>query len=393
MQPEEFSKSSHGNVRRHERGYWSFMPSPLPPRIEVNWELTRKISEADRAVAELAGIAHDLPNPHLLIGPFIRHEAVLSSRIEGTQASLSDLFFFEASDLGALGGEESRPPDTREVANYVKAMEFGLKRMNDLPLSLRLIREMHAILMEGVRGETMTPGEFRRTQNWIGPPGCTLMDAIYVPPPPEEMMEALGALEKFFHAESNFPPLVWLALVHYQFEAIHPFLDGNGRIGRLLISLLLIQKSLIGSPLLYLSPYFERHRKEYYDGLLAVSRDGAWIHWIEYFLRAVLAQARDARNRARKLLELRREYRQRFEGARVSALVPKLIDAIFEKPVLTIPIAATTLGVSYPAAANNIRKLVKAKILRETAEGEYRRAFVADEIIRLTEGELNANYS
>ena len=232
-------------------------------------------------MSELAGAARTLPNPHLLIGPFIRREAVLSGRIEGTQASLSDLFFFEAS-----GAADPAVPDVREVSNYVKALEHGLARLDALPISLRLIREIHAKLMEGVRGEHLTPGEFRRSQNWIGAPGCTLMEAIFVPPPEEEMMECLGELEKYLHEPSALLPLVRLALVHYQFETIRPFLDGNGRIGRLLITLLLCAEGLLSEPLLYLSAYFERHRQDYYRCLLDVSHAGQWSHWISFFCAA-----------------------------------------------------------------------------------------------------------
>ena len=219
----------------------------------MTWGLAGRLSEADRALSELAGVARNLPDPRLLIGPFARREAVLSSRIEGTQASLSDLFFFEAADSVVRAGDRVPPEDVREVANYVRAMEYGRRRLRELPISLRFIREIHGKLMEGVRGQHLTPGEFRRSQNWIGPPGCTLMDATHVPPRVPEMMQCLDAFEKFLHAESPFPALVRMALIHYQFEAIHPFLDGNGRVGRLLISLLLCHDGLLSEPLLYLS--------------------------------------------------------------------------------------------------------------------------------------------
>ncbi len=271
MELADFAADQAGRLITAPQGYWAFVPNPLPPSVNLTWDLVGKISEADRALSELAGVARTLPNPHLLIGPFIRREAVLSSRIEGTQASLSDLFFFEAS-----GTIDPQTPDVREVSNYVKALEHGLARLKKLPVSLRLIREMHEQLMGGARGDHLTPGEFRRSQNWIGPPGCTLMDAVYVPPPEDEMTEALDHLEKYLHSASSLPPLVRLALIHYQFEAIHPFLDGNGRIGRLLLTLLLCAEGLLPHPLLYLSAYFERHRQEYYRLLLAVSQSGHW---------------------------------------------------------------------------------------------------------------------
>ena len=234
MNPEEFSGTSSGKVIRTPNGYWAFVPYPLPPRIDYDPETVRLLSDADRGLGNLAGIGQLLPNPHLLIAPYIRREAVLSSRIEGTQASLSDLLYFEAAEE-----EPPRAPDVREVRNYVQAMEYGLKRLERLPLSLRLVREIHARLMRGVRGQEKRPGEFRDRQNWIGPPGCSLPEAAFVPPPVPEMTEALGAWEKFLHEAKDIPPLIQCSLMHYQFEALHPFLDGNGRVGRLLITFFL----------------------------------------------------------------------------------------------------------------------------------------------------------
>lgn len=386
MQPEDFTKDKWGKLVWNPAGgvgYWAFVPHPLPPKLELTWDLVGKLSEADRALSELAGRARNLPNPHLLIGPFIRREAVLSSRIEGTQASLSDLFFFEAA--GAGSDVRPTPPDVREVANYVRALEHGLKRLHELPLSLRLLREMHAELMEGVRGEQLTPGEFRRSQSWIGPPGCTLMDATYVPPPPAEMAEALGELEKYLHTSSPLPPLVRLALVHYQFEAIHPFLDGNGRIGRLLMALLLCHEGLLAQPLLYLSAYFEQHRQEYYRLLLEVSQAGRWLSWIEFFLAGVAEQARDALWRTEALLRLWQEYHQRFSTARSSALLLRLVDDLFEYPVLTISRAARRLGITQRAASLNIQKLVDAGLLEEVTGRVRYRLFAAQAIIELAD--------
>lgn len=386
MQPDDFTQDKWGKLVWNPAGgagYWAFLPHPLPPKLELTWELAGKLSAADRALSELAGSARNLPNPHLLIGPFIRREAVLSSRIEGTQASLSDLFFFEAA--GAGSAVRPTPPDVREVANYVRALEHGLKRLNELPLSLRLLREMHAELMEGGCGEHLTPGEFRRSQNWIGPPRCTLMDATYVPPPPAEMEEALGALEQYLHASSPLPPLVRLALVHYQFEAIHPFLDGNGRIGRLLMALLLCHEGLLAHPLLYLSAYFEQHRQEYYRLLLEVSHAGRWMPWIEFVLAGVAEQARDALWRTETLLNLWQQYHQRFAVARSSALLLRLVDDLFEYPVLTISRAAKVLGVTQRAASLNIQKLVDAGILTEVTGRARNRLFAAQAIIDLAD--------
>ncbi|MBI5582995.1 MAG: Fic family protein, partial [Deltaproteobacteria bacterium] len=277
------------------------------------------------------------------------------------------------------------PSDVREVANYVKALEFSLKRIDELPLSLRLIRELHEILLSGVRGEHWTPGEFRRSQNWIGPSGCTLMDAIFVPPPPPEMKEALGDLEKYFHSSSDLPPLIKIALVHYQFEAIHPFLDGNGRIGRLLISLLLCQEGLLTQPLLYLSAFFERRRREYYQRLLDISTAGKWRSWIDFFLEGVIEQSRDAMQRTTRLLGLWQGYRAKFQEARSSALLLQLVDRLFEYPILSIPAATRFLKVTRRSGAQIIGKLVGAGILTEMTGRERYRLYAAMELIETIE--------
>ena len=258
-------------------GYRAYVPAPLPPPMTWNASLTFELSSADRAIGRLAGEGRRLPNPHLLIRPFVRKEAVQSSRIEGTQATLGELL---ADEAGAA--VERSPSDLREVGNYVVALEHGLARLESLPVSLRLVREMHDLLMRGVRGDMAAPGEFRRSQNWIGSPGSTLSQATYVPPPPAELMGCLDAWERFLHDET-LPPLIHAAVTHAQFEAIHPFLDGNGRIGRLLITLLLVQRDIIPSPLLYLSSYFEATRQEYYARLLAVTDRGEWEEWLAYF--------------------------------------------------------------------------------------------------------------
>lgn len=380
MDTSHFTRQSLGQLIRALQGYWAFVPDPLPPTIDVSWDLARELSAADRAVSELAGRARTLPNPHLLIGPFLRREAVLSSRIEGTRASLSDLFFFEAA-----GVVEPRHSDVQEVANYVHALEFALARMRELPISLRLIREMHARLMEDVRGEDKSPGEFRDKQNWIGPKDCALADATYVPPPPAEMHQALHALEAYIHAPSPFPPLMQLALVHYQFEAIHPFLDGNGRIGRLLITLSLCADGLLPQPLLYLSAFFERHRDAYYDGLLAVSQSGQWLDWISFFLRGVEEQARDAIRRSDRLFTLRETFRRKLQTVRASALPLQLLDDLFSFPAVTVPRAAERLGVTYSAAKQIIKKLADSGVVVEITGKQRNRLFVARDILAVIE--------
>jgi len=385
MKPSDFSKDKRGQVIRAAGGYDAFVPNRLPPKLDLTWELVASLSRADRSLAKLAGAARTLPSSQLLIAPFIRREAVLSSQIEGTQASLSDLFLFEAAPSGTRQPGPEGVSDVREVANYVRALNYGLKRLETLPISLRLIRELHERLMEGVRGDRLTPGEFRRSQNWIGRPGCTLENAIFVPPPVEEMTNALSDLEAFLHSPSTLPPLLRLALSHYQFEAIHPFVDGNGRIGRLLISLLLCQEGLLNQPLLYLSAYFERRRDDYYRLLLDVSRRGSWAAWIEFFLAAVEEQSRDVVWRTGKLLELRLQYRSGFEMARSSALLLTLVDDLFETPVLMIPRVAKRLKITHRAAMLNVRKLVDAGIVEEVTGRERNRIFVARRILRILE--------
>lgn len=390
MNPERFRNSTSGQLLRVGQGeaaYWAFVPHPLPPNLPADWELTRALSEADRALSELAGLGRTMPNPHLLKGPFVRREAVLSSRIEGTQAGIVDVYAYEAGQLPLPGLEAPSEADVREVVNYVNALEYGLKRLETLPVSLRLMRELHERLLAGVRGERATPGEFRRSQNWIGPPGCTLHEATFVPPPVPQMHEALDALEKYLHNDDIYPPLVRLALVHYQFEAIHPFVDGNGRIGRLLLSLLLVQWGLLPLPLLYLSAYFYRHRQGYYDLLLGVSERGAWHDWLLFFLRGVAEQAGDTVRRARKLQDLREEWHKRLAQARTSALLVRLVDALFEWPILTIPQAQRLLRITYPNARRNVDKLVQAGILQLTSDVVYGKTYAATEIINVIEEE------
>jgi len=371
-------------VGQGDSAYWAFVPHPLPPALTLDAKLVHALSEADRALGELAGLGRAMPNPHLLIGPFMRREAVLSSRIEGTRADIADLYAYEAGQP-ALPGLKPSPPesDVREVLNYVRALEYGLERVSTLPVSLRLIRELHERLMEGVRGAQATPGEFRRSQNWIGQPGCTLNTATFIPPPVNEMHEALDAFEKYLYSKNDCPPLVRLAFIHYLFEAIHPFLDGNGRIGRLLISLLMINWNLLPLPLLYLSAYFERHRNDYYDLLLAVSERGAWKEWVGFFLNGVAYQARDAITRAKQLQDLQVKWREQLMRARASALLIRLADSLFASPFITIPQAQKILDVTYPSAQRNVERLVKAGILQPVGETSYGKTFSSVAILEL----------
>lgn len=385
MNARDFTGQAAGRVIRAPQGYFAFVPRPLPPELPWTPSIVSLLSRADRALGELSGIGRALPNPHLLILPFARREAVLSSRIEGTQASLADLYAFEAVPRAEETG------DVREVFNYVRALEFGLSRLKDLPVSLRLIREIHERLMRGVRGEHSTPGEFRRSQNWIGAPGCLLNDATYVPPPLEEMRACLDALEHFLHAEHDIPPLVQLALTHYQFEAIHPFLDGNGRVGRLIIVMLLCLWKLLSQPLLYLSAYFEANRQTYYELLLSVSQRGTWKEWVLFFLEGVESQARDAVRRSHRLQDLRREYRTRFQATQSSARLLQVVDLLFGAPILTVNQVKDEIGVSFPSANRYIGQLEEAGIVDEITGQARNRLYRAGEIIRAIEGPMEAD--
>ena len=386
MQTEAFTEARWGDLVRAPEGYWAFVPRPLPPEIALNWALAERLVVAERKLARLAGLAYHISNPYALTGPMLRKEAVLSSRIEGTQASLTDLFQFEA---GAQPKE--KPSDVQEVSNYVTALEYGLKRMGTLPVSLRLFNELHERLMQGMGGH-VTPGEFRRSQNWIGRPGCTLNDATYVPPPVMEMKQALGELEKFIHNKSELPALVRLALVHYQFEAIHPYVDGNGRVGRLLITLLLCEQNLLPHPFLYLSAFFEQHRDEYYRLLLAVSHGGEFSAWIDFFLRGVAEQSDDATRRTDALMKLKAEYTAKLQAARASALPLRLLEALFDRPVTTVRQTQLLLKVTSRGASLVINKLIGGDVLQERPANGRRRVFVAHEILRLMEADSMAAF-
>ena len=389
MRKEDFSSGSPGRLVSAGSGGWAFVPDPLPPKLDYGSRLVAALSEADRALGELAGLGRTLPNPYLLTRPFLRREAVLSSRIEGTRASLTDLYAFEAEP--PLFGEAERRDDVQEVQNYVRALEHGIERLRDLPISQRLLREMHAVLMQGVGeagGQQRDPGEFRRVQNWIGPPGATIEQATHVPPPPAEIPGAISALERYIHRDTGLPPLVDVALVHYQFEAIHPFLDGNGRIGRLLITLTLIERDLLPGPLLYLSAYFERHRGAYYDHLLAVSQEGAWQDWLHFFLGGVSTEARDASRRAGKLFDLRESHRERFrrEGARANLLAA--VDHLFARPVTDISETARALGVTFEAARRLVNSLEAQGVLEEMTGRRRNRVYRAPEVMRVLQAPL-----
>ncbi len=359
-------------------GYTAFVPDPLPPEIAWIPDLVRALSDADRTIGRLAGEGGRLPNPHLLIRPFVRREAVLSSRIEGTQATLGELLAVEAG-----AAVERSPADLREVGNYVVALEYGIMRLKKLPLSLRLVRELHEKLMTGVRGEPAAPGEFRRSQNWIGPPGATLANAVYVPPPPSELMGCLGDWEKFLH-DRSLPPLVQIALIHYQFEAIHPFLDGNGRVGRLLITLFLVERGILPTPLLYQSAFFEATRRDYYDRLQGVRERGAWVDWLQYFLNGVARQSEDALGRAERINRRLEEWR-RAVSASPSKLPLVLVDQLAANPFVTVKGAAKRLGVAFTTAQRAVRRLEELSILREVSQAKRDRVYCAKALLDILE--------
>ncbi len=371
------AKSSGQYVRRPQ-GYTAFVPDPLPPDLAWTPELVRALSDADRMIGQLAGEGGRLPNPHLLIRPFVRREAVLSSRIEGTQATLGELL---AAEAGAA--VERSPADLREVGNYVVALEYGVKRLKKLPLSLRLMRELHEKLMTGVRGEYATPGEFRRSQNWIGAPGATLANAAYIPPPPTELMACLGDWEKFLH-ERSLPPLAQIALAHYQFEAIHPFVDGNGRVGRLLITLFLVERQILPTPLLYLSAFFEATRRHYYERLRGVTERGEWGEWLHYFLNGVARQSEDALNRAERINRHLSEWRIAAAGTSSKASLA-LVDQLAANPFLTIKGTAKRLDVAFTTAQRAVARLEQLGIVREISHAKRDRVYCAQALLDILE--------
>ena len=378
--PTQQTREPHGRWVDAPGGYRAYVPAPAPPQLTWNVDLAVSLSAADLAVGRLAGEGRRLPNPHILIRPFVRKEAVLSSRIEGTQATLGELL---AAEAGA-SVERSRD-DLREVGNYVVALEYGLARLESLPLSLRLVRELHERLMRGVRGEVATPGEFRRSQNWIGPPGSTLNGATYVPPPPLELMACLDAWERFMHDET-LPVLAHAALAHAQFEAVHPFLDGNGRVGRLLITLSLVARGVMPSPLLYLSAWFEATRDEYYARLLGVTQRGEWEEWLTYFLRGVVRLSEDAVGRIQRLDDLLAGWRSELAGGR--SRQPELaLDLFAENPFWTVGGVAERLGVAFTTAQRAIDRLVAIEVVAQVGDAQRNRVYCAEASLELLEEE------
>jgi len=365
-------KDRAGKFVTQPAGYKAFVPKPLPPspRIQYDEELQSLLSTADRSLARLDGITTVLPNPDLFIAMYVKKEALLSSQIEGTQASLEGVLEFEADLIPKENLDE-----IKEVINYVRALNHGIERLKELPMSLRLIKEIHKILLEGTRGEHRNPGQFRRSQNWIGPSGFPLSEAIFVPPPPDLVIPAMGELEKFLHQESNIPPLVKIGLIHAQFETIHPFLDGNGRIGRLLITFYLFWKEILSKPLLYLSFYLKKKRPEYYDLLMKVRIDGAWEEWIKFFLKGISDTSEEAAKSAREIIQLKDKLMaELYKSSIASIYAVRLIDLLFETPLISIKEVIVKLNISKEAANELVNKFEKIDILKEiTGKQRYKK--------------------
>lgn len=376
MNPKDFHSLKVGQVILTPKGYYAFLPAPLPPNLDWSSLLVTALSESERDLSRLATLADTFPFPRLLIQPFMRREAVLSSRIEGTRATLAELYTYESAQLSFLEPDS----DVCEVLNYVDALNYGVERIKTLPISLRLICKLNEKLMQGVRGGNLTPGEFRRTQNWIGLAGSTIMTATYVPPPVDEMNQALSDLEKFIHTSTDVPALARAAMIHYQFEAIHPFLDGNGRVGRLLMALLLAEWNILPQPLLNLSAYFERFRQEYYDHLQAVSQRGDWEAWLRFFLRGVSAQSRDSIARIERLDAIRSSYQPLVETQKNSERMAAVVDFLFGRPLFNAKQLAEGLNMPFKTSRQYIEKLVQAGILREITGYARNQIYRADEI-------------
>lgn len=375
-------KRESGRYLRQLEGYAAFIPNNLPPLppIDFDDELRDLLSQADRATGRLDGSIVALPNAELFVYMYVRKEAVLSSQIEGTQASLGDVLEVEARIF-----DPARPKDTEEILNYVAALTYGLERLKSLPLSLRLIREIHEKLMQGVRGQHATPGEFRKTQNWIGPQGAPLRDATFVPPPPKDLMTLLGAFETYLHQTDNMPLLLGLGIVHAQFEALHPFLDGNGRVGRLLITFLLCEHGVLMKPVLYLSHYLKRHRGRYYDLLQSVRDTGDWEAWLKFFLTGMCEVANEAAETARKIVQMREAHRQTLIDTlgRGAGNGLKMLESLYQRPIFTVAAVSNLLAVSTQAANALTDRMTELGLVTEFTGNKRNRVFRYDPYVKL----------
>jgi len=374
-------KERAGHFVLQPGGYKAFIPKPLPPRPAVRYTegLQSLLSRADRSLARLDGIITVLPNPELFIAMYVKKEALLSSQIEGTQASLEGILEFEA-DLTP----RDNIAGVKEVINYIKALDYGIDRLKDLPVSLRLIREIHRVLLEGARGSQRNPGEFRRSQNWIGPAGAPLSEAAFIPPPPDVLAEAMSEIEAFLHARDRIPPLVKIALVHAQFETVHPFLDGNGRVGRLLITFYLFWQGILSKPVLYLSFHLKKYRTKYYDLLMKVRADGAWEEWIGFFLEGIVETSDEATGTAREIIALKDALITRLYEHVISSIhAVRLIDLLFRRPLISATDIAAALALSKEAVNQLVRRFEKAGILTEVSGKQRYRRYLFKEYVDL----------
>ena len=373
-----------GRYVRQPTGYKAFIPKPLPPDppLVMSDEFWAAISRADRALARLDVTSEIVPDPDLFVYMYVRREAVLSSQIEGTQASLMDVLEYEA-----VAKEAGPKSDVVEVINYINALRYGMERLKELPVSLRLIKEIHERLLRDVRGREKNPGDFRRSQNWIGPANCGLADALFVPPPPHEMAKALDDLERFIHDDRPLPSLIKLGLIHAQFETIHPFLDGNGRLGRLLITFLLCENDILEQPLLYLSYYFKKHRSEYYDRLQAVRERGDWEGWLAFFLEGVYEVSREATEVARRVMKLREAHRELITKklGKGTARALTLLEDLFKTPFTSVAGIKEATKLTKPNSNILASKFLDLGILKEATGQRRNRAFVYDEYLQLFE--------
>ncbi len=384
MKKQDFQKYAPGRLVKASGRfgeYWSFVPDPLPPKLAFPPRTVALLEESALLLGELRIVGRTLPNPHVLIDPLVRREAVSSSRIEGTVTSYEQLLLFEADP-----SDDTMRDDRQEVANYVVALETGLECLKTQPITMQLIRNLHALLMHGARGADKKPGEYRDGQNMIASHGeGNPARARYVPPPVLQMRDSLDELERFIRQPSALPLLIDLPLIHYQFESIHPFWDGNGRMGRLLMILLLCERGCLPRPLLYLSDYLERHKEQYVNHLLRVSRDGDWIGWINFFLRATACQARASVKRCHDLLALQSSYHVQFQSAPYATNLLALIDYLFERPIVTITDTAKALRVTFHTAQKSIGRLQEAGVLEEVTNRAKNRIYVAREVLGVFE--------
>lgn len=371
-----------GRYIQQPEGYRAFIPNPLPPKppVKLQGEIQNLLSEADIALGRLDGSINILPHTDLFVAMYVRKEAVLSSQIEGTQSSLEDVLTAEARV-----SSPEQPEDVDEVLNYIRAMNYGLERLPTLPVSVRLLREIHAELMKGVRGQYKTPGELRRSQNWIGPEGAPLSEAAFIPPPPYEADEALSQLERYLHMDSSAPLLIRAGLAHAQFETIHPFLDGNGRLGRLLITFLLCERGVLQRPVLYLSDYFMHFRQRYYELLQAVRDEGAWEEWLAFFLQGVLEVSRQAADTARSILQLRELHRHRVNDflGRAAAHGHQVLERLYGMPIISVSEVQELIGTTFPSANNVVTRLAEQGILAEVTGQKRNRRFLYREYVDL----------